>query len=96
VLLGACGKLSVFWRIGSCATMGLATLVCSFAAIFLMGSSTRCSLKGDLVGKAKPVIWAPALAELHEIFLGQTGSALELVAGKHCRFQPSMFSVHYI
>jgi hypothetical protein len=28
---------------------------------------------------------APALAELHEIFLGQSGGALELVAGKHYR-----------
>ena len=28
---------------------------------------------------------APALAELHEIFLGQVGGALELVAGKHYR-----------
>jgi hypothetical protein len=28
---------------------------------------------------------APALAELHEIFLGQAGGALELVAGKHYR-----------
>ena len=36
-----------------------------------------------LVGKAKPVMWAPALAELREIFLGQAGGALELVAGKH-------------
>jgi len=39
--------------------------------------------KGDLVGKAKPVMGAPALVELHEIFLGQGGGALELVAGKH-------------
>jgi hypothetical protein len=28
---------------------------------------------------------APALAELHEIFLRQDGSALELFAGKHYR-----------
>jgi hypothetical protein len=27
--------------------------------------------EGDLVGKAKPVMRAPALAKLHEIFLGQ-------------------------
>ena len=27
--------------------------------------------------------WAPALAELHEIFLGQSGGSFELVAGKH-------------
>ena len=39
--------------------------------------------EADLVGKAKPVMRAPALAELHEIFLGQAGSALELFAGKH-------------
>jgi len=26
--------------------------------------------EGDLIGKAKPVMRAPALAELHEIFLG--------------------------
>ena len=42
--------------------------------------------EGDLVGKAKPVMReAPALAELHEIFLGQAGGALELIAGKHYR-----------
>ena len=41
--------------------------------------------KGDLVGKTKPVMGAPALAQLYEIFLGQGGGALELVAGKHCR-----------
>ena len=39
--------------------------------------------EGDLVGKAKPVMRAPASAELHEIFLGQAGGALELVTGKH-------------
>ena len=39
--------------------------------------------EGYLVGKAKPVMRAPASAELHEIFLGQAGGALELVAGKH-------------
>ena len=39
--------------------------------------------EADLVGKAKPVMRAPASAELHEIFLGQAGGALELVAGKH-------------
>ena len=39
--------------------------------------------EGDLVGKVKPVMRAPALAELYEIFLGQAGDALELVAGKH-------------
>jgi hypothetical protein len=27
---------------------------------------------------------APAPAEMHEIFLGKSGGALELVAGKHC------------
>src|SRR5262249_12282372 len=37
--------------------------------------------KGDQVGKTKPVVGAPALAELHEIFLGQGGGALELFAG---------------
>jgi hypothetical protein len=37
------------------------------------------------VGKTKPVMGAPALAELHEIFLGQGGGALELFAGKHCQ-----------
>ena len=41
--------------------------------------------EGYLVGKAKPVMRAPALAELHEIFLSQAGGALELVAGKHYR-----------
>ena len=39
--------------------------------------------EGYLVGKAKPIVSAPALAELREIFLGQAGGALELVAGKH-------------
>ena len=39
--------------------------------------------EGDLVGKAKPVMRAPALAKLHEIFLGQGGGPFELVAGKH-------------
>ena len=42
--------------------------------------------KGELVGKTKPVMRAPALAELHEIFLGQGGGTLELVAGKHCQY----------
>jgi hypothetical protein len=41
--------------------------------------------KGALVGKAKPVMRAPAFAELHKIFLGQAGGAVELVAGKHYR-----------
>jgi hypothetical protein len=39
--------------------------------------------EGDLVGKPKPVMRAPALAELREIILGQAGASLELVAGKH-------------
>ena len=39
--------------------------------------------EGDLVGKAKPIVRAPALAKLHEIFLGQGGRPFELVAGKH-------------
>ena len=39
----------------------------------------------DAAGKARPVMRAPALAELHKIFLGQAGGALELVAGKHYR-----------
>jgi hypothetical protein len=39
--------------------------------------------EGDLVGKAKPVMRVPALAKLHEIFLGQGGVPFELVAGKH-------------
>ena len=30
-------------------------------------------------------MWAPALAKLHEIFLGQSGGPFELVAGKHYR-----------
>ena len=38
--------------------------------------------EGDLVGRAKPVMRAPALAELREIFLGQAGG-VALVAGKH-------------
>jgi len=47
--------------------------------------SCGLSDEGDLVGKASPVMRAPALADLHEIFLGQAGGALELVAGKHYR-----------
>jgi hypothetical protein len=39
--------------------------------------------EGYLVGKSKPIMRAPALAKLREIFLGQAGGALELVAGKH-------------
>jgi hypothetical protein len=39
--------------------------------------------EGDLVRKAKSVIRAPALAKLHQIFLGQGGGPLELVAGRH-------------
>jgi hypothetical protein len=42
--------------------------------------------EGDLVRKTKPVMGAPSLAELYEIFLGQGGGALELVAGKHCQY----------
>jgi hypothetical protein len=34
--------------------------------------------------KSKPVMRAPARAELRKMFLGQGGSALELVARKHC------------
>jgi len=37
--------------------------------------------EGYLVGKSKPIMRAPALAKLREIFLGQAGGALELVAG---------------
>jgi hypothetical protein len=36
--------------------------------------------EADLVGKAKPVMRAPAIVELHEIFLVQAGSSLEPVA----------------
>ena len=39
-----------------------------------------------LVGKTKPVMRAPAPAELHEILLGQGRGPLELVAGKHCQY----------
>src|SRR5262249_55620886 len=42
----------------------------------------------DLVGKTKPVMRAPAPAELHAIFLGQSGGPLELVAGEHYRVIP--------
>ena len=45
--------------------------------------SDRRAGEGDLVGKPKPVMRAPALAELREIILGQAGASLELVAGKH-------------
>jgi hypothetical protein len=51
----------------------------------LLGEAIEEPDEGDLVGKAKPVMRAPALAELHEIFLGQAGGSLELVAGKHYR-----------
>jgi hypothetical protein len=36
-----------------------------------------------LLGISKPIMRAPALAKLREIFLGQAGGALELVAGKY-------------
>jgi hypothetical protein len=49
----------------------------------LLRKATQEPHEGYLVAKAKPVMRAPALAELREIFLGQAGSALELVAGKH-------------
>jgi hypothetical protein len=39
--------------------------------------------EGYLVGKSKPIMRAPALAKLREIFLGQADGALELVAGKY-------------
>jgi hypothetical protein len=51
----------------------------------LLREATQEPHEGDLVGKAKPVMRAPAPAELHEIFFGQAGGALELVAGKHYR-----------
>src|SRR5258708_13697557 len=51
----------------------------------LLREATQEPHEGDLVGKAKPVMRAPALAELHEIFFGQAGGALELVAAKHYR-----------
>jgi hypothetical protein len=44
--------------------------------------------EADLVGKAKLVMGAPALVELHEISLGQAGGTLELVTGKHCPYFP--------
>jgi len=36
----------------------------------------------DSIGE-RVALTRPALVELHEIFLGQGGGALELVAGKH-------------
>ena len=36
----------------------------------LLREATQEPDEGDLVGKAKPVMRAPTLAELHEIFLG--------------------------
>ena len=51
----------------------------------LLRETTEEPDEADLVGKAKPVMRAPALAELHEIFLGQAGGSLELVGGKHYR-----------
>ena len=47
----------------------------------LLREATQEPHEGDLVGKAKTVMRAPAPAELHEIFFGQAGGALELVAG---------------
>jgi hypothetical protein len=47
----------------------------------LLRKATQEPHEGYLVAKAKPVMRAPALAELREIFLRQAGSALELVAG---------------
>ena len=49
----------------------------------LLREATQEPDDGDLVGKAMPVMRAPTLAELREIFLGQAGGSLELVAGKH-------------
>jgi hypothetical protein len=46
--------------------------------------------EADLVGKAKPVMRAPALAELREIFLGQAGGSRELVARKHYRYHAAL------
>jgi hypothetical protein len=51
----------------------------------LLRETTEEPDEADLVGKAKSVMRAPALAELHEIFLGQAGGSLELVTGKHYR-----------
>jgi hypothetical protein len=47
--------------------------------------NAKCEPKA--AGAANTLITlAPALARLYEIFLGQAGGALELVAGKHCQY----------
>lgn len=40
--------------------------------------------EGELVGKAKPVVGAPTLADLCGVLLGQGGGAFQLVAREHC------------
>jgi len=64
----------------------LQVFICSHGSrALLLRETVKEPDKGDLVANAKPVMGTPALAELHEIFLGQAGGALELIAGKHYR-----------
>jgi hypothetical protein len=37
------------------------------------------------VSQSQPVVGAPALADLAQVFFGRGGGALELLAGKHVR-----------
>src|SRR5271155_2789652 len=39
--------------------------------------------EGNLVGEAEPIVGAPALANLLQVFFGQRSGAFELLAGEH-------------
>jgi hypothetical protein len=39
--------------------------------------------ESNLIGEAEPVVRAPALTDLPQVFTGETGGALELLAGEH-------------
>jgi hypothetical protein len=49
----------------------------------LAGEAIKQPHESDLVGKAKPVVRAPALNDLHLIFTGETSGVLELLAVEH-------------
>jgi hypothetical protein len=39
--------------------------------------------ESNLIGEAQPVVGAPALGDLVQVFFGRGGGALELLAGEH-------------
>jgi 2-keto-3-deoxy-galactonokinase len=49
----------------------------------LLGKPIEETDEGNLVGEAKPIVGAPALANLPQVFFGQGGGAFELLAGEH-------------